>query len=95
MVMIEALACGTPVLTTGFGAAPEIVEDGAVGFVRSDEAGLVQALGRLGEIDRADCRRHVERHFSVERMVERHVALYEEVIERTRRTSGLVVTGAA
>jgi glycosyltransferase involved in cell wall biosynthesis len=95
MVMIEALACGTPVLTTRFGAAPEIVEDGAVGFIRSDEAGLVKALGRVHEIDRADCRRHVERHFSVERMVDRHVALYEQVIESTRRTSGLVVTSAA
>ena len=95
MVMIEALACGTPVLTTHFGAAPEIVEDGSVGFIRSDEAGLVKALGRVHEIKRADCRRHVERHFSVERMVDKHVALYEQVIESTRRGSGLVVTNAA
>ncbi|MHB1786195.1 MAG: glycosyltransferase family 4 protein [Acidimicrobiales bacterium] len=78
MVMIEALACGTPVVTTSFGAAPEIVKDGVVGFVRSTEAGLVQALGRVHEIDRATCRGHVEGHFSAEQMVAKHVAMYEQ-----------------
>jgi glycosyltransferase involved in cell wall biosynthesis len=78
MVMIEALACATPVLTTPFGAAPEIVRDGVVGFVRADPADLVEALGRIGEIDRAACRLRVADRFSVERMVDDHVAVYEE-----------------
>ena len=95
MVMIEALACGTPVLTTHFGAAPEIVEDGVVGFVRSDEAGLVDALARVHEIDRTACRRHVKQRFSVERMVDKHVALYEEAIASAPRTADLLFTGAA
>ncbi len=95
MVMIEALACGTPVLTTPFGAAPEIVEDGLVGFVRADEAGLVQALGRVREIDRSTCRRHIERHFSVDRMVDGHIDLYERVIAKKSRSSDLLVTGVA
>jgi len=56
MVMIEALACGTPVVTTGHGAAPEIVEDGVVGFIARGRPGLVKALGRVHEIDRAACR---------------------------------------
>jgi glycosyltransferase involved in cell wall biosynthesis len=77
MVMIEALACGTPVITTPFGAAPEIVEDGVVGYVRADEAGLVSALTRVHEIDRGACRRIVEERFSVEVMVAKHVAVYE------------------
>jgi len=77
MVMIEALACGTPVLTTPFGAAPEIVADGVVGFVRPDEAGLVEALARVHEIDRGACRRRVEERFSVEHMVAKHVTVYE------------------
>lgn len=84
MVMVEALACGTPVVTTPFGAAPEIVEDGVVGFVRSDHAGLVEALGRVGEIDRAACRRRVERHFSVEKMVDAHLAVYERAASGRR-----------
>ncbi|MHB8245867.1 MAG: glycosyltransferase family 4 protein [Acidimicrobiales bacterium] len=77
MVMIEALACGTPVLTTPFGAAPEIVEDGTVGFVRADATGLVVAIGRIDEIERAACRRRVEQRFAVERMVDDHVSVYE------------------
>ncbi|MGO9197187.1 MAG: glycosyltransferase family 4 protein [Acidimicrobiales bacterium] len=78
MVMIEALACGTPVLTTPFGAAPEIVRDGVVGYVRSDRAGLVEALGHVHEIDRGECRGRVEERFSVERMVAEHVEVYEQ-----------------
>lgn len=80
MVMIEALACGTPVLTTRFGAAPEIVEDGVVGYVRSDMAGLVAALGRVHEIDRAACRERAREHFSVEAMVTKHLAVYERAV---------------
>ena len=80
MVMIEAMACGTPVVTTGFGAAPEIVEDGVVGFVRSTETGLVKALGQIDGIDRAAVRQRVERRFSVERMVAKHVSAYERAI---------------
>lgn len=79
MVMIEALACGTPVLTTASGAAPEIVRDGVVGFVRPDHRDLVEALGHVHEIDRAACRRRVAERFSVERMVADHVELYGQV----------------
>jgi glycosyltransferase involved in cell wall biosynthesis len=79
MVMIEALACGTPVVTTPAGAAPEIVADGVTGYVRSGDMALVEALGRVPSIDRAACRRAVETRFSVERMVRDHVNLYEAV----------------
>jgi glycosyltransferase involved in cell wall biosynthesis len=95
MVMIEALACGTPVLTTHFGAAPEIVEDGVVGFVRSDEPGLAEALGRVREIDRAACRRRVEQRFSVDLMVDKHVAAYQDAMSRTPGRFDLVASGAA
>jgi glycosyltransferase involved in cell wall biosynthesis len=77
MVMIEALACGTPVLTTPFGAAPEIVEDGVVGYVRAAARDLVDALGHLDKLERSACRDRVARLFSVEQMVDRHVAVYE------------------
>jgi glycosyltransferase involved in cell wall biosynthesis len=85
MVMIEAMACGTPVITTDYGAAPEIVEDGVVGFVRSDKAGLAEALGRVHEIDRAACRERVESLFSVEKMVDAHLEVYERAIARSLR----------
>jgi len=91
MVMIEALACGTPVVTTHLGAAPEIVEDGVVGFLRSDEVGLVDALGRVHEIDRTTCRQWVEERFSVELMVEKHVAVYEQAISDLSRSDELAI----
>jgi len=81
MVMIEALACGTPVIATSCGATPEIVEDGTVGWVRNTAAGLVDALGKVRALDRSACRHHVETKFSMDRMVAEHLALYEHTIE--------------
>jgi glycosyltransferase involved in cell wall biosynthesis len=95
MVMIEAMACGTPVITTGFGAAPEIVVDGLVGFVRSDRRGLVKAVGRLDEINRARCRQHVGRHFSVERMVAAHLGVYERAADNLGASSIHSLMGGA
>jgi glycosyltransferase involved in cell wall biosynthesis len=85
MVMIEALACGTPVVTTGFGAAPEIVEDGVVGFVCNTEPELLEALARVDAIDRGRCRSIVEERFSAERMVRDHLSLYESVLDARQR----------
>jgi glycosyltransferase involved in cell wall biosynthesis len=92
MVMIESLACGTPVITTGHGAASEIVEDGVVGFIRRDQAGLVKAVGRLGEIDRSACRAWVAERFSVERMVDDHLATYRQAIQGQLVPGGLVAS---
>ncbi len=82
MVMIEALACGTPVLAYPEGAAPEIVEDGKTGFLCKDEDDMVAALERVDQIDRADCRAAVEKYFSAERMVGEHIELFEELVRR-------------
>ncbi|MGN7201241.1 glycosyltransferase family 4 protein [Arthrobacter sp. SAFR-044] len=80
LVMIEALATGTPVIGTLIGAAPEIVDHGRTGFLgRTDElAGFVPAAAAL---DRAVCRKDVEDRFSAERMVADHLELYTELIE--------------
>ena len=80
MVMIEAMACGTPVLAFAEGAAPEVVEDGRTGFLCRDEADMVDALGRLDQIDRATCRASVEGHFSSDRMVSDHLELFESLL---------------
>jgi glycosyltransferase involved in cell wall biosynthesis len=64
MVLVEAMACGTPVLATNRGAVTEIVRDGVTGFVRQTREGLAAVISRLGEIDRAACRSHVAEHFS-------------------------------
>lgn len=81
MVMIEALACGTPVLTTPHGAAPEIVDHGVTGYICADEVELVDAAGRIGEIDRRACRAAVEKRFSLQRVVDEHLEVFRRTIE--------------
>lgn len=97
MVMIEAMACGTPVIAYNRGSVPEVVVDGITGFIIDPDLGtlgdvghltikkrgiegLVEAVRRIGEIDRAACRRHVEEHFTVEKMVEGYEAVYQKVL---------------
>src|SRR5688572_15622595 len=80
MVMIEALACGTPVLAFPEGAAPEVVEDGRTGFLCHDETDMAEAMGRVHAIDRATCRAAVEGYFSTDRMVAEHLSLFEELL---------------
>ena len=82
LVMAEALACGTPVVASPNGAAQEIVEPGVTGFLESDVDGLVEAVGRVGELDRDVCRAAAERRFSMHRMVDDHVRLYRRLIDR-------------
>lgn len=82
IVFAEALACGTPVLSCPRGALPEIVRDGREGFLARDEAELVQAVARLGEIDRAACRRRIEEAFSVPVVVDRYEAIYRRALLR-------------
>jgi glycosyltransferase involved in cell wall biosynthesis len=78
MVMIEALACGTPVVATPCGSVPELVTDGVTGFIRSDPMGLADAARRAGDIDRNRCRQEAAARFSTAQMVAHHVDLYRE-----------------
>ena len=60
--MVEALACGTPVLALNGGSVPEVIQDGVTGFIRETENELVDVLGRITELDRIRCRKEAERH---------------------------------
>jgi glycosyltransferase involved in cell wall biosynthesis len=82
MVMIEALACGTPVLAFPEGAAPEVVDDGRTGFLCHDETDMAENLQRVDSLDRRTCRDAVEGYFSTKRMVEEHLALFEDLLSR-------------
>jgi len=84
MVMVEALACGTPVVATPCGSVPELVEDGTTGFVRAAEADLADTVRRAGDLDRARCRKEAAERFSTKRMVAEHVALYQAVVVHSR-----------
>jgi len=81
LVMIEAMACGTPVIAFNRGSVPEVMDDGVSGFVVEDEAGAIAALGRLGELNRARVRQQFERRFTARRMAEDYVEAYELLTE--------------
>jgi glycosyltransferase involved in cell wall biosynthesis len=80
LCMVEAMACGTPVVATPRGSVPEIVVDGVTGFVRPTVAGLVDAVRRVPSLDRLACRRRVAARFSAARMVADHLALYGDTL---------------
>ena len=83
LVMIEALASGTPVIGFRRASVPEIVDDGRTGFVVDDVEAMAEAIGRLGEIDRHECRLAAERRFTVDRMVDDVEAMYRTVVGRS------------
>jgi glycosyltransferase involved in cell wall biosynthesis len=80
--VIEAMACGTPVIAYRRGSMPELIEDGVTGFLVDSFDEAVAAIGRLGEIDRAACRRAVEQRFTVDRMADEYLALYHRILGR-------------
>ena len=82
LVMIEAMACGTPVIAWRRGSVPEVVDEGVTGFVVDDLDDAVRAVGRIKEIDRKTCRRTFEARFDAERMAQRYVRAYRQAIER-------------
>ena len=84
LVMIEALACGTPVIAYRRGSVPEVIEDGVSGFIVSGLEDAVSAAERLAEIDRRQCRRVFEERFSVRRMAQDYVKVYETLAGQRR-----------
>lgn len=80
LVAIEALACGTPVISFANGALPEIIEHDEVGFIVEDAEEMSAAVGKLGRLDPAACRRRAESHFSSSAMAANYVEVYEKVL---------------
>jgi glycosyltransferase involved in cell wall biosynthesis len=80
LVMIEAMACGTPVIAYNRGSVPEVLEDGLTGAIVESEAEALQALKRLPRFDRAAIRRRFEKRFTARRMAEEYLDLYESLL---------------
>jgi glycosyltransferase involved in cell wall biosynthesis len=96
LVMIEAMACGTPVVALRRGAVPEVVIDGVTGIIVNEPAQLPNAIRAARELDPQDCRNHVERNFSPDAMAASYVAAYRRLLkEATRWRDGKSVLAAS
>jgi glycosyltransferase involved in cell wall biosynthesis len=90
LTMIEAMACGTPVVAWRCGSVPEIVEDGRTGWIVDSIDEAVRAVSACARLDRAGIRRRFEARFSAARMADDYLALYEALLHGEPRTSGWV-----
>jgi glycosyltransferase involved in cell wall biosynthesis len=92
LVMIESMACGTPVIAFNSGSVPEVMDDGLTGFIVNNEDEAVAAIGRVGELDRAKVRLQFDRRFTARRMAQDYLDLYGElslpVAPRLRAVAG-------
>jgi glycosyltransferase involved in cell wall biosynthesis len=83
LVMIEAMACGTPVIAFNRGSAPEVVEDGLTGFIVEDVNGAIGAVDRLGHLSREKVRRRFEERFTARRMAQDYLSVYRGLMTAT------------
>jgi glycosyltransferase involved in cell wall biosynthesis len=81
LVMIEAMACGTPVIAYRCGAVPEIIEDGVTGYIVEDERAALAAIAKAERLDRRKIRREFERRFTSRRMADDYVRLYRSLTQ--------------
>ncbi|HEX2045975.1 MAG TPA: glycosyltransferase family 4 protein [Gaiellaceae bacterium] len=85
LVMVESMACGTPVIATRWGAVPEVIDHGRSGIVVDEHTEMGAALALADELDPIECRRYVEERFSAERMVRDYEAAYASVVDARGR----------
>ncbi len=83
--VVESMACGTPVIAFDRGSMPELIENGRNGFLVRNTDEAIDAIAHVKEIDRAYCRRHVEQHFTVERMVDEYINVYEMILKDRKK----------
>lgn len=80
--VIEALACGTPVIARKRGSMPKIMLDGKTGFLVDNLPQAADRVNEIGKIDRAVCRKHVQKNFTVEKMVDNYIAVYRKILQK-------------
>lgn len=91
LVMIEAMACGTPVIAFNRGSVPEVLDDGVTGFIVEDEIGAVAAVNRLHKMPRTGVRQRFEERFTSHRMAQQYVDAYQSVIRAQKRSRFKVI----
>lgn len=85
LVLVESMACGTPVIALNRGAVPEIVDDGKTGFVVDSIEAMIEAVGRINSIDPGDCRRHIENKYSISSMAFNYSELYYQISDSPKK----------
>lgn len=81
LVMIEAMACGTPVVAFDRGSVSEVVKDGSTGYIVDSSEEMVKAVNRLPDINRSECREWVKKRFSIDRMAKDYLELYRDLVK--------------
>jgi glycosyltransferase involved in cell wall biosynthesis len=94
LTTIEAMACGTPVISLHRGAAAEIIENGKSGFIVNSISEMVEAVGKVGKLNRRDARRRVETMFSYEKMVDNYEKAFYKLINKDKPKKGRAATRA-
>jgi glycosyltransferase involved in cell wall biosynthesis len=94
LVMIEAMACGTPVIAFNRGSVPEVVDEGVTGFIVEDETGAIGAVDRLGHLSREKIRRQFENRFTARRMAQDYLSVYRSLTARIAPPLRLVTDDA-
>lgn len=80
LVMVESMACGTPVLALNDGSIPEVIWDGKTGYIEDNIGDLIMRVKDIEKIERKTCRTHVEKNFSAQKMAEGYLSVYRKVI---------------
>lgn len=84
LVIIEAMACGTPVIAFDYGSVKEIIENGKNGFIVKTKREMINAMKKVDCIDRNYCRKSIERKFTIEKMTDEYLKLYKKIIAKSR-----------
>ena len=95
LVMIEAMACGTPVIAYRSGSVPEVVEDGVTGFIVDGEEEAIRAVRELPRLDRRIIRARFEERFTAVRMAREYEARYRELVANAEAEAGVFATASA
>lgn len=85
LTIIEAMACGCPVIGFNKGSIPELIIDGKTGFVANDVDEMIDGVLNIGKINRAECRKHTLKNFNAQKMAERYTLLYQKILKNSKK----------
>ena len=85
LVLTEAMACGTPAIAFNRGAIPEVIKNNKTGYVVKNQAEMIKAVKKIDEIKKEDCRKWVEKNFTIEKMIDNYEKVYHKILKKKKR----------